>query len=247
MQQLSFILYWGSKPFCSQWAELKMPHIPHHSHSEYTPVNTSPWPHTQKCGYFLISCTSHHAHPKHTWNKNTSTFSATPPTTEWKWRVKHRVEKMHGVIGFRWLQKTCKSKRREKRTCSPQRSLQPLKCLSSVKCKGCQESTLIGNPERRKPTTHSSISEVKNLEISLYTVQLKVKIRVWKSRTLLIRTGLCCDENRRWSWCTFSLWSADGGSSVVEQSVGGEWGQMSEETAGCRGTWQNCVGGPTLK
>lgn len=142
---------WGSETFCSQWAGLKMPHIPHHSHSEYTPVNTPPWPHTQKCGYFLhlIFCTSHHAHPKHTWNTKTSTFSATPPTTEWKWIVKHRVEKMRGVIHSHGvqviteiLQMLLLVKGGRKRTCSSQRSLQPLKCLSSVECKGCQESTV---------------------------------------------------------------------------------------------------------
>lgn len=74
--------------------------FPHHSHNEYTPVNTPPWPHTQKCGYFLYLMleTPHHAHPKHTCNTNMCTFSATRPTTEWKSTAKHRMEKMHGVI-----------------------------------------------------------------------------------------------------------------------------------------------------
>lgn len=69
--------------------------FPHLSHNEYTPVNTPPWPHTQKCGYFLYLMleTPHHAHPKHTCNTNMCTFSATRPTTEWKSTAKHRMEK----------------------------------------------------------------------------------------------------------------------------------------------------------
>lgn len=54
-QPSSLSMTWGSKTFCSQWAGLKTPYIPHHSHREHTAVNTPPCPHTQKC--VATSCT----------------------------------------------------------------------------------------------------------------------------------------------------------------------------------------------
>ena len=56
---------------------------------------------------------------------------------------------------------------------------------------------VVGNLGGKEPTAYSRISEVKKQQsLSLYPLQLKVKIRVWKSRTLLTRTGLGW-ENRR--------------------------------------------------
>lgn len=107
-------------------------------------VNTHLWTHhlAHTPRSVAISCTSHHAHPKDE-HKHIHLFCHTSH---------HRVEMNSETQGGKnawsntqsWAsggyRKTCKCKRREKRTCSTQKSLHPLKCLSSVECKGCQES-----------------------------------------------------------------------------------------------------------
>lgn len=107
-------------------------------------VNTHLWTHhlahTPKS--VAISCTPHHAHLKHTRNTNKFTFSATPPTTEWKWIVKHRVEKMHGVIHSPGLQVITEKLASVKGRKKERVALRKVYSLSSVGCKGCQESTV---------------------------------------------------------------------------------------------------------
>lgn len=156
----------------------------------------------QKCGCFLylISCTPHRAHPKHTWNTNTSSFSAIPPTTEWKWTVKHRVEKMHGVIqshGLRVITEKLAGENGGRKEPVALRKVYSYQSVSHLwSAKDAKKALCHRKPWKKEAHyTQTYFRDEENWNSALFLCNWRWKL-VWRSRTLLTRTELCWDEKR---------------------------------------------------
>lgn len=127
-------------------------------------------------------------------------------TENWISIRKHRMETMQRVIYSHGLQVVTQKFARVK-VGMKKRNLEHLgKVLQSTATKrplicGVQrmpgKHQVTGNLGGKESTNYSRISEVKKQQLLfLYPLQLKVKIRVWKSKTLLTKSGLDWENSR---------------------------------------------------